>query len=104
MTSVLGIVAGGWGIVMALSPVLQVRRMIVRRSSADLSLGYFGLLLPGFALWVGYGLTRRDWPLVIPNAIAVAVGALTVITGIVVRRLPDRGPAQAQPSPRPSLD
>jgi uncharacterized protein with PQ loop repeat len=86
MASVLGIAAAVWGVVMALAPVLQIRRMLGRRSSADVSLGYFGVLLPGFALWVGYGLARGDWPLVIPNTIALTVGTVTVVAGIVVRR------------------
>jgi MtN3 and saliva related transmembrane protein len=86
MASALGIAAAVWGVVMALAPVLQIRRMIIRRSSADLSLGYFAVLLPGFGLWVGYGWTRGDWPLVIPNTIALTVGIVTVIAGIVLRR------------------
>lgn len=90
MATVLGIAAAAWGVVMALAPILQIRRMIVRRSSADLSLGYFAVLLPGFALWVGYGLSRGDWPLVIPNAIALMVGAVTVVAGIALRRRPGR--------------
>src|SRR5688572_367311 len=94
MASILGIAAGAWGVVMALAPLLQIRRMIVRRSSADLSLGYFGVLLPGFALWVGYGLTRGDWPLVIPNVIAFTVGAITVVVGIVVRARTSASPAK----------
>lgn len=86
MASTLGIAAAAWGVVMALAPMLQIRRIIRRRSSADLSLGYFGVLLPGFALWVCYGLARGDWPLVVPNVIAFTVGAATVVVGIVVRR------------------
>lgn len=88
MASVLGIAAAVWGVVMALAPVLQIRRMIVRRSSADVSLGYFGVLLPGFALWVGYGLARSDWPLVIPNVIAFTVGGVTVVVGRALRGRP----------------
>lgn len=86
MAALLGFTAATWGVVMALAPILQIRRIIVRRSAADLSLGYFGVLLPGFALWVFYGLARGDWPLVVPNAIAFTVGLTTVIVGIVVRR------------------
>jgi MtN3 and saliva related transmembrane protein len=80
------IAATGWGLVMAVAPVLQVRRMLVRRSSADLSLGYFGILLPGFALWIGYGWTRADWALVVPNATAFVVSAVTVAVGLLLRR------------------
>ncbi|MBB2946753.1 uncharacterized protein with PQ loop repeat [Actinoplanes lutulentus] len=86
MASILGIAAGLWGVVMAIAPVLQIRRMIVRRSSADLSLGYFAVLLPGFALWFAYGWTRQDWPLVIPNVIAFTVSIITVIIGLWLRR------------------
>jgi hypothetical protein len=80
------IAATGWGLVMAVSPVLQIRRMLVRRSSEDLSLGYFGVLLPGFALWIGYGWTRGDWALVVPNTAAFVVSAVTVAVALLLRR------------------
>jgi uncharacterized protein with PQ loop repeat len=85
MGSFLGIAAATWGVVMAVAPLLQVRRMVTRRSSDDLSLGYFAVLLPGFALWVGYGWAGADWPLVVPNALALAVGVATVIVGRLLR-------------------
>ena len=86
MASVLGLVAAAWGLLMAVAPLLQIRRMIVRRSSEDLSLGYFAVLLPGFALWVAYGWAGADWPLVVPNAVALAVGLCTVLVGWRLRR------------------
>lgn len=85
MASFLGIAAATWGVVMAVAPLLQVRRMVIRRSSDDLSLGYFAVLLPGFALWMGYGWAGADWPLVVPNALALAVGVATVIVGRLLR-------------------
>jgi uncharacterized protein with PQ loop repeat len=95
MSSFLGIAAATWGVVMAIAPVLQIRRMIVRRSSEDLSLGYFAVLLPGFALWIAYGWTRADWPLVVPNALALTVGVVTVIMGRLYRRQGSGAPKQA---------
>ena len=86
MAAFLGIAAATWGVVMAIAPGLQIRRMIIRRSSADLSLGYFAVLLPGFLLWIGYGWTSADWPLVIPNAIALTIGIVTVVVGLLLRR------------------
>jgi len=86
MVTFLGICAAAWGIVMALAPVLQIRRMLVRRSSEDLSLGYFGVLLPGFVLWIGYGSVRGDWALVVPNIVAFTVGILTVVIALTLRR------------------
>jgi len=85
MASILGMAAATWGVVMAVAPLLQVRRMVIRGSSDDLSLGYFAILLPGFALWAGYGWVGADWPLVVPNAVALAVGITTVIVGRLLR-------------------
>ena len=97
MASILGIAAATWGVVMAVAPLLQVRRMVIRGSSDDLSLGYFAILLPGFALWAGYGWVGADWPLVVPNAVALAVGIATVIVGRLLRsrNRPRRPPAPA---------
>lgn len=86
MQSTLGAVAAGWGIVMALSPVLQIRRILVTRSARDVSVGYFLLLVPGFLLWVGYGLAGRDLFLAIPNAVAAAVAMLLIAVAVTLRR------------------
>lgn len=80
---VLAAVAGAWGVLMAVSPALQIRRMLRTRSAEDVSLGYFGILLPGFALWVAYGIARGDLALVVPNFVALAVTLTTV--GVAVR-------------------
>ncbi|HZC74131.1 MAG TPA: SemiSWEET family transporter [Jatrophihabitans sp.] len=85
MTTTLAFAAGSWAIVMGLAPLLQVRRMLVRRSSADVSLGYLLVLLPGFALWFAYGLAVGDAALVIPNAVAFLVDAGTIGCVLVLR-------------------
>jgi hypothetical protein len=38
-------------------------------------IAYFCVLLFGFALWIAYGVARRDLPLVIPNSVALDVTA-----------------------------
>lgn len=97
--TILGIAAGAWGLLMAVSPMLQIRQMWRRRSSEDVSLGYFGVLLPGFALWVAYGTARSDWALIIPNVVALAVGGTTILVARYLRglrrrnRWPDPGDA-----------
>ena len=40
-TTTIGTAASVWGLVMALAPLLQIARMVRRRSSRDLSVGYF---------------------------------------------------------------
>jgi len=40
VTDALAVLAASWGVLMALSPILQVRRMVERRSSADISIAW----------------------------------------------------------------
>jgi uncharacterized protein with PQ loop repeat len=50
-TTALALAAASWAVLMALGPVLQIRSIVRRRSSQGVSIGYFGILLVGFALW-----------------------------------------------------
>jgi MtN3 and saliva related transmembrane protein len=74
----LAVAAAAWGVVMGLSPVLQIRRMLAQRSSRDVSVGYFAVLLVGFLLWISYGIASRNMALIVPNGVALLVGASTV--------------------------
>jgi MtN3 and saliva related transmembrane protein len=84
--AVLETTAAAWGVVMAVSPVLQVRRMLLTRSAEDVSTGYFLLLIPGFLLWVAYGIASGDLFLAIPNAIAAIVAVALLGVAITLRR------------------
>lgn len=78
MESVLAITAATWAIAMALGPVLQMRKIVERRSSSGNSVGYFVILLVGFALWMAYGVAASNLALIIPNAVAAVVIAATI--------------------------
>jgi MtN3 and saliva related transmembrane protein len=86
MVTVLGIAASLFGLLMALAPVLQIRRMERRRSSDDVSVGFFAVLLPGFTLWVAYGTVREDWFLVVPNVVGLFVGSSAIAVALLLRR------------------
>jgi len=86
MITVLGVSAAAWGLVMAVSPLLQIRQMWRRKSSEDVSVGFFAMLMPGFALWVAYGTVRSDPVLVIPNVVALLVGGATIGVAKFLRR------------------
>ena len=94
MADGLGIAAAGWGVLMAISPLLQIRRMLARRSSEDLSLGYFGILMIGFVLWVAYGIAIGSIVLIIPNTTALIVSSVTVLLAIWLRSSPTRREAR----------
>ena len=82
VTTVFGVSAASWAMLMAVSPLLQVREIRRRRSSAGISIGYFVVLLVGFALWVAYGLARHDLPLVLPNSLALLVTTFTIVVAL----------------------
>ncbi len=78
MTDALAVVAASWGVMMALSPVLQLRRILERRSSADLSITYLSVLQIGFTLWIAYGVSLGNPAIAVPNTVAFLVGAATI--------------------------
>jgi MtN3 and saliva related transmembrane protein len=78
MTDALAILAASWGVMMAVSPVLQLRRILERRSSADISIAYLAVLQVGFTLWVAYGVSIGNIAIVVPNSVAFVVGAATI--------------------------
>jgi len=85
MRTFLAAIATSWGLVMSLAPLLQVRVVIRRRSSAGVSTAWIVVLLVGFVLWLGYGVANREWPLVIVNSVSLAVAGVTLAV-IVIHR------------------
>ena len=81
----LGFAAACWGILMAISPALQIRKMIQHRSSREVSVAYFSVLLIGFALWIAYGISIDNWYLIVPNAVAITVCATTIAIALRFR-------------------
>ena len=92
---VLAICAGTWGVVMAIAPGMQLRKMLRTRNSTDVSLSFFSLLLPGYVLWVSYGVARGDPALIVPNAVAFCVAVATMLVALHFRR--DAGARASRP-------
>ncbi len=90
MTDALAVIAASYGVLMALSPALQIRRMLERRSSADVSLSYLAVLEVGFLLWIAYGVSLPNVAIIVPNVVAVSVGLATIL---VARHFRAGGPA-----------
>jgi MtN3 and saliva related transmembrane protein len=83
--TVLAVVAASWGVLMGISPCLQIRRMLRQGSSRDVSVGYFVVLLVGFVLWIGYGIAARNLALIVPNGVALLVAVATVLIALRLR-------------------
>jgi len=91
LETVLGLVAAVWGVLMAVSPGLQIRKMLLHRSSREVSIAYFWVLLVGFTLWVAYGVSITNWYLVVPNAVAFTVCVTTITVALRYRLRPEPG-------------
>lgn len=77
-SDVLAVLATAWGLLMAVAPALQVRRMFRRRSSADVSIGYLLVLTPGFVLWLAYGLSIGNAAIIITNTASLSFMVVTI--------------------------
>jgi uncharacterized protein with PQ loop repeat len=88
LVTLLAVVTAVWGSVMGLAPLLQIRRIVSSRSSRDISVGYFVVLLIGFVLWIAYGVSVGDPVLIVPNLVALVVTVATITITLRYRRLP----------------
>jgi uncharacterized protein with PQ loop repeat len=89
MTDALAITAAAYGVLMAIAPLLQIRRMLETRSSSDVSVGYLWVIEIGFGLWMAYGISLPNLAIVIPNTVALTVGLATIL---VARNFRSPGP------------
>ena len=71
---------------MAVSPVLQIRKIVHHRSSHGVSVGYMSVLFVGFLLWLAYGVALGNWAMIIPNIVAAIVIVATMAVTLHYRR------------------
>ena len=71
---------------MAISPLLQIRKIVQHRSSHGVSLGYMSVLFVGFLLWLSYGIALGNWALILPNVVAAVVITATMAVTVRYRR------------------
>lgn len=98
----LAVAAASWGVLMGVAPLLQIRRMLRQRSSREVSVGYFGVLLVGFVLWIAYGIAAGDAALVVPNSVALLVVLCLVAVALRLRRGAPAGAPVAAPVAAPA--
>lgn len=98
LTNLLDVAAATWGVILAPASLLQLRRMLRRRSSDDVSIDYLVLLLPSFCLWVSYGIASRDTALAIPDTVAAVIAGLTIAVAVRLRT----GCSRRRPTKPPS--
>ena len=80
-----------------LSYVPQLKKCWETGSAGDLSLRMFLILATGVALWIGYGILRGDWVIIVANAVS-----LLLLSGILWFKLRPRISGQAEEQQQPA--
>jgi MtN3 and saliva related transmembrane protein len=57
----------------------QVWLTWVTRDTSGISLGMYVVFTLGIALWLAYGIATGDWPIIIANAITLALAATILV-------------------------
>ena len=56
------------------------------RDVSGISLGMYSAFTLGVALWLAYGWRLGEWPIIVANALTLALAATILVTKIVVDR------------------
>jgi uncharacterized protein with PQ loop repeat len=85
MASALGVVAITYGVAAALAVLLQARQMLNRGASCDVSARFLATYAGGYAVWLLYGLSVRNGPIVIVDAVGLVCGLITLAVALRLR-------------------
>ena len=81
----LGTAAAAYGVLAALAVLLQARQMLARRTSCEVSGRFFASYAGGYALWLAYGLSSGNVPLIVVDAVGLLCGGLTLAVALSLR-------------------
>jgi hypothetical protein len=108
----LGTAATAYGVLAALTALLQARQMLARGTSCEVSGRFFASYAGGYAIWLVYGLSTRNLPLITVDAVGLLCAGLTLAVATLAVALSLRGsllhPAtwtsctDPRPNPRPA--
>lgn len=75
----------------------QAWRIIRTGETEAISPPTYVLTVGGFALWLAYGVSRKDWPLVIANAVCLALSSFILMMVLLPGRRRRRVAAALDP-------
>ena len=84
-TQFLATVATTYGVLGALKSLLQIRQMLARRSSRDVSAGFLASYAGGYAVWLAYGLSTGSLPLIVVDTVGLLCAGLTLAVALSLR-------------------
>jgi MtN3 and saliva related transmembrane protein len=83
LTEWIGILAG---ILTAVSLIPQIVKIVREKKSENISFAYLSILLAGLAMWVVYGVLRKDVPVIATNVTSIVINLVTVFVGLKYRK------------------
>ena len=66
--------------------VPQAWKIIRTRDTSGLSARMYAVTVTGFSLWLAYGITLGEWPLIVTNAVCLALSAFILAMRILPQR------------------
>jgi uncharacterized protein with PQ loop repeat len=84
-SQLLALAATAYGVFAAFAALLQTRQMLRRRSSCDISARFFAAYAGGYAIWLLYGLSVGDMPLIVVDVVGLVCGGLTLAVALTLR-------------------
>jgi MtN3 and saliva related transmembrane protein len=69
--------------------VPQAVRILKTRDTGALSAPMYALTTLGFALWLGYGVAKQEWPLIVTNGICFILAAFILTMTLASARQKD---------------
>lgn len=72
---IIGIAAG---ILTSVSMLPQLLKMLKEKKTENVSIWMLLILLFGLALWMVYGIMKKDWPIIATNAFSITLNLVLV--------------------------
>lgn len=79
------IIGSGAAVASTASFTPQAWKVIKSRRTHDISAGMYALTVCGFALWTTYGVLLDQWPLIVTNAICLALSGFILTMKLLPR-------------------
>jgi MtN3 and saliva related transmembrane protein len=67
----------------------QAWKVIRSRRTTDISAAMYGFTVAGFALWLAYGVAVSQWPIIVCNALCLAIAAFILFMKLSPQRVKD---------------
>ncbi len=85
IAQLLATAATAYGVLAALSVLLQARQMLARRTSCEVSGRFFASYAGGYAMWLLYGLSVCNVPLIVVDAVGLLCAGVTLGVALSLR-------------------